>query len=191
MSLPVLQQSEGQPGASRREDKQRILRRVKDSKEQLKSRTRARGESNGTIDTITSNSTAGRSYTVANVHHGVIYLRPTARGRVQPEAFVFPHTPDSALDGHLHLHPASTEWAQSLSGSRTPRSEAKAGAEEAEDDASRPLGHARSHSFSTVDEPGTFKILIRPQTADTSGFPLLQVPIPTYKLVRNVHVRTA
>jgi hypothetical protein len=160
MSLPALQQSEGQPGASRREDKQRILRRVKDSKEQLKSRTRARGASNGTIDTITSNSTAaGRSYTVGNVHHGVIYLRPTARGRGQPEAFVFPgpHTPpDSALDGHLYLRPTSTE--HSLSGSRTPRSQAEAGAEEAQDDALRPLAHARSHSFSTVDasnEPGT------------------------------------
>jgi hypothetical protein len=49
---------------------------VKDSKEQLKRRTRARGTSNATIDTTTSNSTsAGRSYTVANVHNGVIYLR--------------------------------------------------------------------------------------------------------------------
>jgi hypothetical protein len=49
---------------------------VKDSREQLKRRTRARGTSNATIDTTTSNSTsAGRSYTVANVHNGVIYLR--------------------------------------------------------------------------------------------------------------------
>jgi hypothetical protein len=49
---------------------------VKDSKEQLKRRTRARGTSNGTIDTSTSTSTAaGRSYTVANVNNGVIYLR--------------------------------------------------------------------------------------------------------------------
>lgn len=62
--------------APRRADDQRRLRRVKDSKEQLKRRTRARGTSNGTIDTSTSNSTsAGRSYTVANVHNGVIYLR--------------------------------------------------------------------------------------------------------------------
>jgi hypothetical protein len=55
----------------------------------------------------------------------------------------------------------------------------------------------RSHSFSTVDdhivttlsnEPGTFKVVIerplhgRPKTADTSTFPLLQVPIPHYRL---------
>lgn len=62
--------------AKRRADDTRRLRRVKDSREQLKSRTRARGASSGTIDTLTSNSTAaGRSYTVANVHNGVIYLR--------------------------------------------------------------------------------------------------------------------
>jgi hypothetical protein len=49
---------------------------VKDSREQLKSRTRARAASNGTIESSTTNSTqAGRSYTVANVHNGVIYLR--------------------------------------------------------------------------------------------------------------------
>ena len=60
----------------RRADDSRRLRRVKDSREQLKSRTRARGTSNATIDTTASNSTAaGRSYTVANVHNGVIYLR--------------------------------------------------------------------------------------------------------------------
>lgn len=64
--------------ARRRADDQRRLRRVKDSREQLKTRTRARAASSGTIDpaTSTSNSTAaGRSYTVANVHNGVIYLR--------------------------------------------------------------------------------------------------------------------
>lgn len=66
--------------AKRRADDSRRLRRVKDSREQLKSRTRARGTSNATIDTTTSNSTAaGRSYTVANVHNGVIYLRYAAR----------------------------------------------------------------------------------------------------------------
>jgi hypothetical protein len=94
MSLPALQQNASpEPGppadghgdvvpaqradtSKRRVDDQRRLRRVKDSREQLKSRTRARGASNGTIDTTTSTSTApGRSYTVANVHNGVIYLR--------------------------------------------------------------------------------------------------------------------
>lgn len=99
MSLPALQQNAypgpgypGSPAAShgdlvvagaqstnitkRRADDQRRLRRVKDSREQLKSRTRARAASNGTIESSTTNSTAaGRSYTVANVHAGVIYLR--------------------------------------------------------------------------------------------------------------------
>jgi hypothetical protein len=93
MALPALQQhaylgdlgspADGQrdavagaDSAKRRAEDPRRLRRVKDSKEQLKSRTRARGASSGTIDTSTSNSTAaGRSYTVANVHNGVIYLR--------------------------------------------------------------------------------------------------------------------
>ncbi|KAF2819490.1 ras GEF [Ophiobolus disseminans] len=188
-------------------DDQRRLRRVKDSREQLKSRTRAQGSS-GTIDTLTSSSTgAGRSYTVANVHNGVIYLRPTVRagnqrGRPQPDPFVFPPQtpPDSAtLDSHL-LRPASNEWEQSLYGSRTPRSEPTPPPPLPilrPDDADRPLAHARSHSFSTADdhtvtslgnEPGTFKVVIertpfgRPKTADTSSFPLLQVPIPTYKL---------
>jgi hypothetical protein len=97
MSLPAIQQHAYQPGDSpatahgdppgaqsadstkRRADDQRRLRRVKDSREQLKSRTRARAASNGTIET-TSSSNAGRSYTVANVHNGVIYLRYVCDG---------------------------------------------------------------------------------------------------------------
>lgn len=98
MSLPALQQhATGYPGSpatghgeghrdfalsaditKRRVDDQRRLRRVKDSREQLKSRTRARGASDGTIDTLTSSSgggSGGRNYTVANIHNGVIYLR--------------------------------------------------------------------------------------------------------------------
>ncbi|KAF2746866.1 hypothetical protein M011DRAFT_381388, partial [Sporormia fimetaria CBS 119925] len=64
---------------------------------------------------------------------------------------------------------------------------------------SRPVGHTRSHSFSAVDdctaasqptEPGTFRVVIerppfgaaRPKTADTGGAPLLEVPIPHYRL---------
>lgn len=55
--------------------------------------------------------------------------------------------------------------------------------------------HARSRSFSTVDEhtvssqsyePGTFKVVIersgRPKTADTETTPILEVPIPSYRL---------
>jgi hypothetical protein len=48
------------------------LRRVKDSKEELR-RTRARGASSGTVESSTTNS--GRSFTVANINHGIIYLR--------------------------------------------------------------------------------------------------------------------
>jgi hypothetical protein len=77
-SMPADGQRDIVPGAGadntskRRADDSRRLRRVKDSKEQLKSRTRARAASNDT--TATTNS-GGRSYTVANVHNGVIYLR--------------------------------------------------------------------------------------------------------------------
>ncbi|KAJ4987751.1 RasGEF domain-containing protein [Stagonosporopsis vannaccii] len=222
------------PTAPRRADDQRRLRRVKDSREQLKRRTRARGTSSGTIDTTASSSTAaGRSYTVANVHNGVIYLRPVVRAahqrsRPQPDPFVFPATPpDSAtLDPeHSTLRPASNEWEQSLYGSRTPRSEPtpplpldlvaghQAPAQQQQQQQqyhdqhdqqyhhhhrAGPPAHARSHSFSTVDdhtvtsattEPGTFKVVIerppfggRPKTADTSSLPLLQVPIPHYRL---------
>lgn len=55
--------------------------------------------------------------------------------------------------------------------------------------------HARSRSFSTADqhtlsshsvEPGTFKVVIdrsrRPKTADTETLPILEVPIPSYRL---------
>jgi hypothetical protein len=52
------------------------LRRVKDSKEELR-RTRARGLSSGTIESSTTSNTtpSGRSFTVANVNRGIIYLR--------------------------------------------------------------------------------------------------------------------
>ncbi|KAL6707824.1 Guanine nucleotide exchange factor lte1 [Coniothyrium glycines] len=203
----------------RRADDPRSLRRVKDSREHLKTRTRARGASSGTVDTgSTSSTTGGRAYTVANVHNGVIYLRPTVRpgnqrSRPQPDPFVFPPQtpPDSAtLDS---LRPLSNEWEQSVYGPRTPRSEptpppllppdlraenaARAHSPLPPAAGPRPLAHVRSHSFSTVDdhtvttlsnEPGTFKVVIerppfgRPKTADTSSFPLLQVPIPNYRL---------
>ncbi|EOA85339.1 uncharacterized protein SETTUDRAFT_83383, partial [Exserohilum turcica Et28A] len=204
----------------RRPDDARRLRRVKDSREQLKSRSRARGASNATIDTTTSNSTAGgRSYTVANVHNGVIYLRPVVRpgnyrGRPPPDTFVFPPQtpPDSATRDTLR--PLSDEFENSLYGPRTPYSEPSPPLADVSEghvsthyphphhhrhheSTSRPLAHVRSHSFSTADdhaaaaaiahEPGTFRVIIerpahgRPKTADTS-FPLLQVPIPHYRL---------
>ncbi|KAH7081807.1 hypothetical protein BKA63DRAFT_600101 [Paraphoma chrysanthemicola] len=239
MSLPAMQQNAlpgpGSPAARHRHrdfapstqsaditktraEDQRRLRRVKDSREQLKSRTRARAASSGTIET-TASTGAGRSYTVANVHNGVIYLRPVVRAgntrhQPQPEPFVFPPQtpPDSAtLDPQQH-RPTSNEWEQSLYGSRTPRSEPTPppplpvlGADHASPQqpsaapstGARALAHVRSHSFSTVDEhtvtslsnePGTFKVVIerapfgRPKTADTGSFPLLQVPIPNYRL---------
>ncbi|CAE7000193.1 RasGEF domain containing protein [Pyrenophora teres f. teres] len=227
--------SAGADTARRRADDSRRLRRVKDSKEQLKRRTtRARGASYSTIDTTASNTSAGRSYTVANVNNGVIYLRPVVRpGNLrplpQPHPFVLPPQtpPDSAtLDS---LRPLSDEWEQSLYGSRTPRSEPTPPLPDVNEqaDALRPNAHphpyphpythshphshshshshGRSRSFSTAEdhhhhhhhhhhhpssptEPGTFKVVIerpshgRPKTADTSSFPLLQVPIPHYRL---------
>ncbi|CAA9957384.1 RasGEF domain containing protein [Pyrenophora teres f. maculata] len=218
----------GADTARRRADDSRRLRRVKDSKEQLKRRTtRARGASYSTIDTTASNTSAGRSYTVANVNNGVIYLRPVVRPAnlrplPQPHPFVLPPQtpPDSAtLDS---LRPLSDEWEQSLYGSRTPRSEPTPPLPDVNEqaDALRPHAHphpyphpythshphshshshshGRSRSFSTAEdhhhhpssptEPGTFKVVIerpshgRPKTADTSSFPLLQVPIPHYRL---------
>jgi len=50
------------------------LRRVKDSREQLRT-TRARGASTATADSTLSSSQAGRSFTVANINNGIIYLR--------------------------------------------------------------------------------------------------------------------
>ncbi|XP_014558534.1 hypothetical protein COCVIDRAFT_94282 [Bipolaris victoriae FI3] len=227
--LPAAATAAATPGAAsenakRRADDSRRLRRVKDSREQLKSRTRARGTSNATIDTTTSNSTAaGRSYTVANVHNGVIYLRPVARpgnqrGRPQPDAFVFPPQtpPDSATRDTLR--PLSDDLDHGFYGSSSPQSEPSPplpGLSEDEVAAhyshhyhhnynhqnNSPYhphsAHTRSHSFSIADdhipasltnEPGTFKVVIerpghvRPKTADTSSFPMLQVPIPHYRL---------
>lgn len=123
-----------------------------------------------------------------------------------------PSTPPDSATLESSLRPTSNEWEQSLYGSRTPRSEPTPplpldliAEHEARDQVreeplsnTRPIAHARSHSFSTVDdhtvtsattEPGTFKVVIerapfgtRPKTADTSSLPLLQVPIPHYRL---------
>lgn len=49
------------------------LRRVKNSQEELR-RTRTRGQSNSSVPDNQSPS-AGRSFTVGNVHNGLIYLR--------------------------------------------------------------------------------------------------------------------
>lgn len=123
-----------------------------------------------------------------------------------------PQTPPDSATLDSTLRPTSNEWEQSLYGSRTSRSEptpplpldliteyeARQQADADHRFTSRPIAHTRSHSFSTVDdhtvtsattEPGTFKVVIerppfggRPKTADTSSLPLLQVPIPHYRL---------
>ncbi|OAL45014.1 ras GEF [Pyrenochaeta sp. DS3sAY3a] len=241
MALPALHSNDAYPGhpgspaepphrdlpagadsAKRRADDSRRLRRVKDSREQLKNKTtataRARAQSSTTIDTASpSSSSAGRSYTVANVHNGVIYLRPVVRAgnqraRPQPDPFVFPpQTPPDSATLDSKLRPPSYDWEQSIHGSRTPRSEPTPPLPDVKADhasgqqppaqftaGSRAVAHVRSHSFSTADEhtvttvsnePGTFKVVIerppfggRPKTADTASFPLLQVPIPHYRL---------
>ena len=58
------------PAPARRQS----LRRVKDSREQLRS-TRARATSNATTDSTTPSTAPGRSFTVANINNGIIYLR--------------------------------------------------------------------------------------------------------------------
>ncbi|KAF2268442.1 ras GEF [Lojkania enalia] len=216
------------------------LRRVKDSKEELR-RTRARGISSATtidsLTTTTSTPSAGRSFTVANINNGIIYLRvasssaaatracpriprPVVRAgnqrgnRPQPDPFVFPPQtpPDSAtLDSNHTPRPPSNDWEQSLYGSRAPttlehillpsqdvKPEHNSRLREAGfPTPPRPVAHVRSRSFSTADEhtvashstePGTFKVVIerpafgRPKTADTGSLPILQVPIPHYRL---------
>ncbi|KAF2195271.1 ras GEF [Zopfia rhizophila CBS 207.26] len=198
------------------------LRRVKDSKEELRrSRTRARGESSASLQSTTTATTApsaGRSFTVANINHGIIYLRPVVRtgnqrNRPSPDPFVFPPQtpPDSATLDSNTLRPPSNDWEQSLYSSRTPiRNEAAPPLPrdvKTDDDSMlrptnsvtppRPIAHVRSRSLSTADEhtihshstePGTFKVVIerpafrRPKTADTGSLPILQVPIPHYRL---------
>lgn len=61
------------PAATRRQS----LRRVKDSREELRRTTRARGASSGTIDSAATSTTtpSGQSFTVANFNRGIIYLR--------------------------------------------------------------------------------------------------------------------
>ncbi|PSN64317.1 ras GEF [Corynespora cassiicola Philippines] len=204
------------PAGARRQS----LRRVKDSKEELR-RVRARGTSNATIESSTSTTTAGRSFTVANINNGIIYLRPVVRSanqraRPSPDPFVFPPQtpPDSATLSASALRSSSNDWEQSLYGSKTPtrieptpplpdqlnaltEHDFKANRPAHFTSPPRPIAHARSRSFSTVDEhtvtsqstePGTFKVVIerppfaRPKTADTSVLPILEVPIPHYRL---------
>ncbi|KAF1979527.1 ras GEF [Bimuria novae-zelandiae CBS 107.79] len=189
-------------------------RRVKDSKEQLRS-TRARGISNATTDS-TPSTAPGRAFTVANINNGIIYLRPSARpahqrARPLPEP-IFPQTPPDSATLELKTRSTSDDWEKSVFDARTPtRSEfalPPLPTEVKTDDEiklSRPaypdspphpsVQHVRSRSFSTADEhtvsshsiePGTFKVVIersgRPKTADTETFPILEVPIPSYRL---------
>ncbi|KAJ4346548.1 Guanine nucleotide exchange factor lte1 [Didymosphaeria variabile] len=190
------------------------LRRVKDSREQLRT-TRARGTSNATTDS-TPSTAPGRSFTVANINNGIIYLRPSVRpahqrARPLPEP-IFPQTPPDSATLDSQARPTSDGWEKSVFEARTPTrtdfvlpplpTEVKT-----DDDIklSRPAyldsspppppHHTRSRSFSTVDEhtvssqsfePGTFKVVIdrsgRPKTADTETTPILEVPIPSYRL---------
>ncbi|KAF2878142.1 hypothetical protein BDV95DRAFT_479207 [Massariosphaeria phaeospora] len=129
-----------------------------------------------------------------------------------PQAPQTPQTPpDSATLDADAQRPSSNDWEQSLYGSPTPLHtpapplprhvtlDHAATQQRPADSASppRPVAHARSRSFSTADghtlnshstEPGTFKVVIerspfrRPKTADTGSLPILEVPIPHYRL---------
>ncbi|KAF2711422.1 ras GEF [Pleomassaria siparia CBS 279.74] len=195
------------------------LRRVKDSTEELRrTTTRQRGTSNATNEsTATSTTTNGRSFTVANINHGIIYLRPIVRAgnqRSRPlqDPFVFPPQtpPDSAT---LDSTTLSNDWEHAPYSPRTPPRTELASAPplpevKTDDDFKlqrpahftsppRPIAHSRSRSYSTVGEhtvssqgvePGSFKVVIdrapfqRPKTADTGSLPILEVPIPSYRL---------
>ncbi|KAF2001422.1 ras GEF [Amniculicola lignicola CBS 123094] len=158
------------------------LRRVKDSKENLR-RTRARGASSGTLESSTASTTttpSGRSFTVANINRGIIYLRPVVRAGNQrnlPQAdpFVFPQTPpDSATLDSRALRPSSNDWEQSIYGPRSPAGlelgppglqiirdvKSEDGSHtrpnpplpQPADTPPRPTAHLRSHSFSATDD---------------------------------------
>lgn len=137
-------------------------------------------------------------------------MRPAnQRTRPSPDPFVFPQTPpDSAT---LDSAAANNDW-EGLHGPTTPTDTDFAPAPPSEvktddgiehkrpahfDSPPRPSAHIRSRSFSTADEhtitshstePGTFRVVIerppfgRPKTADTGSFPILEVPIPHYRL---------
>ncbi|KAJ4303718.1 Guanine nucleotide exchange factor lte1 [Kalmusia sp. IMI 367209] len=176
---------------------------------------RARGTSNATTDS-TPSSAPGRSFTVANINNGIIYLRPSVRPAHQrtrplPEP-IFPQTPPDSATLDSKTRPTSDDWEKSVFDSRSPTRADFAlpplpTAVRTDDDIklSRPAYldsppppsayHARSRSFSAADahtvsshsiEPGTFKVVIdragRPKTADTETFPILEVPIPSYRL---------
>ncbi|KKY26318.1 putative low temperature essential 1 [Diplodia seriata] len=116
---------------------------------------RTRGGSNSTVRTDDgAQSRAGSRFAVGNVgSNGIIYLRPTPAVKAN-------------------------------------------GVTKSTSKARRPSHHARSHSFSTINDharsqsidSNTFKVVIdrpktsRPRTADTSSFPVLDVPIPHYRL---------
>jgi hypothetical protein len=134
------------------------------------------------------------------------------RGRPLPEPFAFPQTPpgSATLESRTNeLATPSNEWEQSLYGSRnsTRNSTRNEFAPKLSGDVKTlhfaspppPSAHIRSRSFSTTDEhtatshttttePGTFKVVIerppfgRPRTADTGSLPILEVPIPHYRL---------
>ena len=128
-----------------------------------------------------------------------------------PPPFVFsPVTPpDSATLDSKTLPSPSHDWRTSLDGSRTPTLLEPAPAAlsrpahdggSSEQPAPSPTRHGgaqpRSPSFSAADEhasqssdPGTFRRVVierptsrRPKTADSSSLPVLEVPIPNYRL---------
>ncbi|KAF1809027.1 hypothetical protein P152DRAFT_476794 [Eremomyces bilateralis CBS 781.70] len=185
------------------------LKRTKNSAEDLRAR---RGGSSGNIapDAVAT-ARAGRNFTVGNVgNNGIIYLRPVIRPGAQrtrpaPPPFVFPPIPppDEARD--LRTRPSSDAGIEGLyTGFCTPlpgqTREEEPGHEDPQSIAqSSPFSgsHNRAHSFSTVDEHAqaqlqergqSIKVVIhrpslhRPKTADTGPLPVLEVPIPHYRL---------
>ncbi|KAF2445903.1 ras GEF [Karstenula rhodostoma CBS 690.94] len=139
-------------------------------------------------------------------------VRPAhQRARPLPEP-IFPQTPPDSATLDSKARPTSDDWEKSVYEAKTPtRTDfvlPPLPTEVNTDDAiklERPAyidsspapaaHHTRSRSFSTVDEhtvssqsfePGTFKVVIeragRPRTADTETTPILEVPIPSYRL---------
>ncbi|KAF2083218.1 hypothetical protein K490DRAFT_70031 [Saccharata proteae CBS 121410] len=144
--------------------------------------------------------------------NGVIYLRPVAPRAATPRSrpphqpsFAFPPAtpPDNAVIDFRGPRPSNGLHESFPSGSHTPTPTPTPPIafnppkkKKHSPPPSKRVNHVRSHSFSTVDDfsishtgdSNTFKVVIdrpkaaRPRTADTADFPVLEVPIPSYRL---------
>lgn len=191
-----------------RQKRSNSLRRAKNSTEMLRQRpTRKEKDASGEV----ADSKRGRNFTVTNVGTGgMLYLRPSAHQRpmspaispppltpwtAPPTTVVMPEDNETVLFSTIQTPVGRGPTTRTRSVSPKRLIERINKNKEIQMPLKRP-NHGRSQSFSTVDEsrrsisefmPKTLKIIInradqsRPKTAG-SGKPVLQIPIPHYKL---------